>query len=156
MWKWRIELLPLLNSPPSARFGLGPAARATWGDVCSLARRISSFKNWGACMKPDLSFLSVGGVVWCPVFVCPSSCDHVCTGIHGTPRIFWDFMALHGVFRASPTQQIVDKITILGNNVTNESVIRSELLVDEGDPLTETKLSKSITKCQARIYPYIH
>jgi hypothetical protein len=74
--KRRIDLLPLINPPPSSRFRECPAARATWGDVCSLARRISSFKNWGACMKPDPIFLSlVGGVVWCPVFVCPSSCN---------------------------------------------------------------------------------
>ena len=45
---------------------------------------------------------------------------------------------------------LVEEITILGNNVTNESVIRSELLVDEGDPLTETKLSKSISKIKSR------
>jgi len=45
---------------------------------------------------------------------------------------------------------LVEEITILGNNVTNESVIRSELLVDEGDPLTETKLSKSIAKIKSR------
>ena len=30
---------------------------------------------------------------------------------------------------------IVERINIKGNNVTNESVIRSELLLDEGDPL---------------------
>ena len=30
---------------------------------------------------------------------------------------------------------LVERINILGNNVTNENVIRSELLVDEGDPL---------------------
>lgn len=45
---------------------------------------------------------------------------------------------------------LVEEITILGNNVTNESVVRSELLVDEGDPLTETKLSKSISKIKSR------
>ena len=34
--------------------------------------------------------------------------------------------------------------------MTNENVIRSELLVDEGDPLTEISLNKSISKIKAR------
>ena len=33
---------------------------------------------------------------------------------------------------------LVERINILGNNVTNENVIRSELLVDEGDPLLKS------------------
>ncbi len=45
---------------------------------------------------------------------------------------------------------LVERINILGNNVTNENVIRSELLVDEGDPLTEITLNKSIAKIKAR------
>ena len=45
---------------------------------------------------------------------------------------------------------LVERINILGNNVTNENVIRSELLVDEGDPLTEISLNKSISKIKAR------
>ena len=45
---------------------------------------------------------------------------------------------------------LVEEINILGNNVTNENVIRSELLVDEGDPLTEIKLNKSISKIKSR------
>ena len=38
----------------------------------------------------------------------------------------------------------IERINILGNNVTNESVIRSELLIDEGDPFTNLNLDKSI------------
>ena len=45
---------------------------------------------------------------------------------------------------------LVERINILGNNVTNENVIRSELLVDEGDPLTEISLNKSISKIKSR------
>ena len=45
---------------------------------------------------------------------------------------------------------LVERINILGNNVTNENVIRSELLVDEGDPLTEISLNKSIAKIKSR------
>ena len=45
---------------------------------------------------------------------------------------------------------LVERINILGNNVTNESVIRSELLVDEGDPFTKLALDKSIAKIKSR------
>ena len=45
---------------------------------------------------------------------------------------------------------LVERINILGNNVTNEAVIRSELLVDEGDPFTKLALEKSIAKIRAR------
>ena len=45
---------------------------------------------------------------------------------------------------------LVERINIKGNNVTNESVIRSELLIDEGDPFTELKLDKSIAKLKSR------
>ena len=37
---------------------------------------------------------------------------------------------------------LVERINILGNNVTNEAVIRGELLLDEGDPFTELNLKK--------------
>ncbi len=45
---------------------------------------------------------------------------------------------------------LVERINILGNNVTNESVIRGELLLDEGDPFTTLKLNKSISKIKSR------
>ncbi len=45
---------------------------------------------------------------------------------------------------------LVERINILGNNVTNESVIRGELLLDEGDPFTNLSLDKSISKIKAR------
>tara|TARA_B100000963_G_scaffold331801_2_gene322856 strand:+ start:2376 stop:4607 length:2232 start_codon:yes stop_codon:yes gene_type:complete len=45
---------------------------------------------------------------------------------------------------------LVERINILGNNVTNESVIRSELLLDEGDPFTQLNLDKSIAKIKSR------
>ncbi len=45
---------------------------------------------------------------------------------------------------------LVERINILGNSITNENVIRSELLVDEGDPLTEITLNKSIAKIKSR------
>ena len=44
----------------------------------------------------------------------------------------------------------VEKINILGNNVTNEKVIRSELILDEGDPFTKIKLDKSISSIKSR------
>ena len=45
---------------------------------------------------------------------------------------------------------LVERINILGNNVTNESVVRSELLVDEGDPFTNLGLDKSIAQIKSR------
>ena len=45
---------------------------------------------------------------------------------------------------------LVERINILGNNVTNESVIRGELLLDEGDPYTKLGLDKSVSKIKSR------
>jgi len=45
---------------------------------------------------------------------------------------------------------LVERINILGNNVTNESVIRSELLIDEGDPFTNLGLEKSLSNIKSR------
>ncbi len=45
---------------------------------------------------------------------------------------------------------LVERINIKGNNVTNESVIRSELLLDEGDPFTNLNLDKSIAKLNSK------
>ncbi len=45
---------------------------------------------------------------------------------------------------------LVERINVLGNNVTNESVIRGELLLDEGDPFTKLALDKSVSKLKAR------
>ena len=44
----------------------------------------------------------------------------------------------------------VERINILGNNVTEENVIRSELEIDEGDPYTKIKLDKSISNIKSR------
>ena len=45
---------------------------------------------------------------------------------------------------------LVERINITGNNVTNESVIRGELILDEGDPFTKLNLEKSISKVKSR------
>ncbi len=47
-------------------------------------------------------------------------------------------------------RELVERINIKGNNITNESVIRAELLLDEGDPFTTLNLNKSISKLKAR------
>ena len=52
------------------------------------------------------------------------------------------------IFEGAKT--LVERINIVGNNVTNESVIRSELLLDEGDPFTNLSLDKSVSKIKAR------
>jgi len=45
---------------------------------------------------------------------------------------------------------IIERINIVGNSVTNDSVIRSELLVDEGDPFSTLLVNKSINEIKAR------
>ena len=45
---------------------------------------------------------------------------------------------------------IIEKVNIAGNTVTNDSVIRGELLVDEGDPYSELLVNKSINNIKAR------
>ena len=47
-------------------------------------------------------------------------------------------------------RNIVGRINITGNNVTNEDVIRGELILDEGDPFVNLSLKKSIAKIKAR------
>ena len=44
----------------------------------------------------------------------------------------------------------IERINIVGNNVTNESVIRGELIVDEGDPFSTVLVNKSINRLKAR------
>jgi len=45
---------------------------------------------------------------------------------------------------------LVERINILGNSITNESVIRGELLIDEGDPFTNLGLEKSVSNIKSR------
>ena len=47
-------------------------------------------------------------------------------------------------------KNLVERINITGNNTTNENVIRGELILDEGDPLTKINLDKSIAKIKSR------
>jgi len=44
----------------------------------------------------------------------------------------------------------VEKVNIVGNNVTNDSVIRSEMIVDEGDPYSEVLLARSVNNIKAK------
>jgi len=45
---------------------------------------------------------------------------------------------------------LVERINIFGNSITNESVIRSEMELDEGDPFTNLSLEKSIANIKSR------
>ena len=45
---------------------------------------------------------------------------------------------------------VVERINILGNKITNEDVVRGELILDEGDPFTRLNLEKSIAEIKAR------
>jgi len=44
----------------------------------------------------------------------------------------------------------IERVNVVGNSVTNDSVIRSELLVDEGDPYSALLINKSINELKAR------
>ncbi len=52
------------------------------------------------------------------------------------------------VFEGDKT--LVERINITGNNITNEDVIRGELVLDEGDPFTKINLDKSIAEIKER------
>ena len=45
---------------------------------------------------------------------------------------------------------IIEKINIAGNTITNDSVIRGELLVDEGDPYSELLVNNSLNRIKGR------
>ncbi len=47
-------------------------------------------------------------------------------------------------------KSLIERINILGNTVTNEDVIRGELLVDEGDPFNKLKFNQSIARIKSR------
>ena len=47
-------------------------------------------------------------------------------------------------------KKLVELINISGNTITNESVIRGELILDEGDPYSKLNLDKSISELKAR------
>ncbi len=44
----------------------------------------------------------------------------------------------------------IERINIVGNSVTNDSVIRSEMIVDEGDPYSTLLVNKSINNIKSR------
>ena len=47
-------------------------------------------------------------------------------------------------------KNLIERINITGNNITSENVIRGELILDEGDPLTNLNLEKSIAEIKER------
>ena len=47
-------------------------------------------------------------------------------------------------------KNLVERINVYGNNVTNEDVIRGELILDEGDPFSQLNLEKSISNIKNR------
>ena len=47
-------------------------------------------------------------------------------------------------------KNLIERINIVGNSITNEDVIRGELILDEGDPYTKLNLDKSISKIKSR------
>ena len=55
---------------------------------------------------------------------------------------------IFNVFEEKKT--LVERINVTGNSITNEEVIRSELILDEGDPFTKLNLEKSISEIKER------
>tara|TARA_B100001142_G_scaffold320267_1_gene365027 strand:- start:77 stop:1453 length:1377 start_codon:yes stop_codon:yes gene_type:complete len=54
------------------------------------------------------------------------------------------------VFKIKESEQYyVERINILGNNITHENVIRNQLEIDEGDPFNELLNAKSINNLRA-------
>ena len=53
------------------------------------------------------------------------------------------------VFNIYEREKLIERINVTGNNTTNEAVIRRNWF-DEGDPLTNISLEKSIAKLKAR------
>ena len=45
---------------------------------------------------------------------------------------------------------LVERINVSGNNITNEDVIREELILDEGDPFSKLSIEKSISEIKER------
>ncbi len=45
---------------------------------------------------------------------------------------------------------LIERINIAGNNITDEDVIREELIIDEGDPFSKLSLEKSIAEIKGR------
>ena len=68
-----------------------------------------------------------------------------------TLKSFYKFLVKREIIKINPkNKKIVEKVNISGNTVTDESVIRSELLIDEGDPINLLKLDQSIAKIKSR------
>ena len=57
---------------------------------------------------------------------------------------------MEAIFIYEGEKFIIERIDIVGNSVTNDSVIRSEMIVDEGDPYSALLINKSINKLKAR------
>ena len=47
-------------------------------------------------------------------------------------------------------KELVERIDVIGNTITDEAVIRSEFLLDEGDPFNFLKLDQSIARLKSR------
>ena len=69
---------------------------------------------------------------------------------HNVQEIIEDgsIVIVFNVFEGKKT--LVERINITGNTITNEDVIRGELILDEGDPFTKLNLEKSIAEIKAR------
>ena len=59
-----------------------------------------------------------------------------------------DFVKKSGGFSI---KVLVERINVTGNSITNEDVIRGELILDEGDPFTKLNIEKSIAEIKSSL-----
>ena len=105
------------DPPPSSRFRVSPAARATWGDVCSPARRISSSEESGCLYETCYFYLGSGS--FCAPYQCPVPSDggNLPWEFMGSNRIFWEMRGNSLVFLitcGSHKRHVVSKYRSIG------------------------------------------
>jgi len=67
-----------------------------------------------------------------------------------TEKINYNKLQLTFFISEQPNKKIIDKIVIVGNNITDDFVIRNNILFAEGDFLNNSKLNTSIDKLKSK------
>ena len=67
-----------------------------------------------------------------------------------TEKIIYNKLQLTFFISEQPNKKIIDKIVIVGNNITDGFVIRNNILFAEGDFLNNSKLNTSIDKLKSK------
>ena len=69
-----------------------------------------------------------------------------------TTKIHTDKIELSFFISEQPNKKIIDKITIIGNSITDDFVIRNNLVFSEGDFFNSSKLNSSVDKLKGKGY----